>query len=285
MDASPGRRIEIALRLQIRAQLFRIHGVGLRVDVDKIRLRAGLGNRFGGRDERVRHGHDDVAGRTPAAVNANRSASVPLFTPTQYFASQNSANSRSNPSTAGPPMNPAVCKSRLENLHQFRLESPDGASPNRQREFFRSRVISLPLGMTLRIERNIFAGLPATITFGGTSRVTTLPAPTMAFSPIVTLRKNRGAGTDRSAALHQRLFRRCQSFSVCSPPSAVVAPRIRIVDERHAMADENVVFDGHAFADESVAGNLAAPARHWRSSGFRRTRRSSFRRRSRSRTG
>jgi hypothetical protein len=32
---------------------------------------------------------------------------------------------------------------------------------------------------------NILAGLPTTIVSGGTSLVTTLPAPTMAFSPIV----------------------------------------------------------------------------------------------------
>ncbi len=31
------------------------------------------------------------------------------------------------------------------------------------------------------------AGFPATMEFGGTSFVTTLPAPTMAFSPIVIL--------------------------------------------------------------------------------------------------
>lgn len=36
------------------------------------------------------------------------------------------------------------------------------------------------------IYRRILAGLPATIVFGGTSRVTTLPAPMMAFSPMVT---------------------------------------------------------------------------------------------------
>src|SRR5580704_40029 len=44
----------------------------------------------------------------PAAIKAKRSASVPLFTPTQYFASQYSANSFSRPSTSGPPMKPAV---------------------------------------------------------------------------------------------------------------------------------------------------------------------------------
>src|SRR5882724_6101494 len=35
------------------------------------------------------------------------------------------------------------------------------------------------------IGRNTFAGFPATMVFAGTSLVTTLPAPTIAFSPIV----------------------------------------------------------------------------------------------------
>jgi hypothetical protein len=47
-------------------------------------------------------------GRTPAARSANRSASVPLPTPTASRVPVNSANSRSKPSTIGPPMNPAV---------------------------------------------------------------------------------------------------------------------------------------------------------------------------------
>src|SRR5207247_8574613 len=36
-------------------------------------------------------------------------------------------------------------------------------------------------------------------------------------------------------------------------------PRIRVVDEGDSVADEDVVFDRHAFADEGVARNLASP--------------------------
>ena len=36
--------------------------------------------------------------------------------------------------------------------------------------------------------------------------------------------------------------------------------RIRVVDERHAMADEDVIFDRDALTDERVARNLAAAA-------------------------
>ena len=44
--------------------------------------------------------------------------------------------------------------------------------------------------------RRIFAGFPATMAFAGTSLVTVLPAPTIAFSPIVYVGKNRGTGAD-----------------------------------------------------------------------------------------
>jgi hypothetical protein len=39
------------------------------------------------------------------------------------------------------------------------------------------------------INRFTLAGFPATMAFAGTSRVTTLPAPTIAFSPIVNLER------------------------------------------------------------------------------------------------
>src|SRR6266852_3598758 len=47
-------------------------------------------------------------GCTPAAIRANRKASVPLATPMQYCTPQNCAKSRSKSSTIGPPTNPAV---------------------------------------------------------------------------------------------------------------------------------------------------------------------------------
>src|SRR5438105_2044096 len=46
-----------------------------------------------------------LPGCTPAAIRANRSASVPLPTPTQYWTPQNRANSCSNSSTISPPTN------------------------------------------------------------------------------------------------------------------------------------------------------------------------------------
>src|ERR1035441_10643191 len=53
-------------------------------------------------------------GPMPAAIRAKRRASVPLPTPTQCWVVQYAAKSRSNSSTMGPPMNPAVSRARLK---------------------------------------------------------------------------------------------------------------------------------------------------------------------------
>src|SRR5215467_10739462 len=70
--------------------------------------------------------------------------------------------------------------------------------------------------------RSTFAGLPATIVFGGTSCVTTLPAPTIAFSPMTTLERIVDPEPIEAPRL-TTVVSTCQSFSVCSSPSEVVA--------------------------------------------------------------
>ena len=57
----PVRRIDSTLRFQILAQLLGIHVVSARVDIDKVRARSCLRDRFRGGDERMRNGEDDVA--------------------------------------------------------------------------------------------------------------------------------------------------------------------------------------------------------------------------------
>src|SRR5258708_23069685 len=52
--------VQNAPGLKVLAQLFRIHGVGTRVDVDKIDLPSSLGNGLGGRDERMRNSNYDI---------------------------------------------------------------------------------------------------------------------------------------------------------------------------------------------------------------------------------
>src|SRR5271169_4742097 len=70
--------------------------------------------------------------------------------------------------------------------------------------------------------RRNFAGLPATMTFAGTSFVTTLPAPTIALSPMVTLLKIVDP-EPIDAPLRTIVFSTFQSASVLRSPSTVVA--------------------------------------------------------------
>src|SRR5262249_3017019 len=70
--------------------------------------------------------------------------------------------------------------------------------------------------------RKNLAGFPATIALAGTSLVTTLPAPTIAFSPIVMLQR-MVEPEPIEAPLQTRVFSTFQSASVCKPPPAAVA--------------------------------------------------------------
>src|SRR5450755_2313374 len=67
-----------------------------------------------------------------------------------------------------------------------------------------------------------------------------------------------GAGADRCALAHGGRF----DFPICLGLKFTFRgrrPRIAVVDKRHTVADENVIFDVHAFTNKGVAGNLAAP--------------------------
>src|SRR3990172_5718895 len=66
------------------------------------------------------------------------------------------------------------------------------------------------------------AGFPATIALGGTFFVTTLPAPIIAFSPIVTL-LNIVAPDPTDAPFFTTMGSTFQSDSVCNSPDDVVA--------------------------------------------------------------
>src|ERR1700720_4856658 len=97
---------------------------------------------------------------------------------------------------------------------------PDAASQDQERVF----SWGLPCLYFFSSLTNLknFAGFPATIAFAGTSFVTTLPAPTMAFCPTVTLHKIV-APDPTEAPLQIRVFSTFQSASVCRPPPATVA--------------------------------------------------------------
>ena len=62
-----------------------------------------------------------------------------------------------------------------------------------------------------------------------------------------------------------------QSVPVCSAPAVVRRARPLVVDEHHAVADEDLVLDRDAVADERVALDLAARADHGARAGSRRT--------------
>src|SRR5208282_4565544 len=66
-----------------------------------------------------------------------------------------------------------------------------------------------------------------------------------------------GARSNRSAFLDDCFLHFPIGFGLQTSASGRGA-RVRIVNEHHAVANENVVFDGHTFADEGVAGDLAA---------------------------
>src|SRR5881296_260022 len=73
------------------------------------------------------------------------------------------------------------------------------------------------------------------------------------------VRQDRRPGPDRRAFPHQR----CLDLPIhlgLEFPRRSRRPRIGVVDEDDAVADEDVVLDCHAFTDEGVARNLALPA-------------------------
>src|SRR5713101_5602030 len=70
---------------------------------------------------------------------------------------------------------------------------------------------------------------------------------------------DHGPAPDRCRATHRGFFHRPVFFRL-RRPVAVGRAWITIVDEDHAMADEDFVLDSHAAANEAVARDLAAPA-------------------------
>src|ERR1035438_3386205 len=121
-------------------------------------------------------------GRTPEAIKAKRSASVPLLTPTQWPESQKVANAFSNSSTIDPPTKLAV-RNPLRKMPTSSFSSSRWGA-TRSRKGTASDSMKLSAGS---MKRSTLAGFPATIALRGTSLVTTLPAPTIAFSPTVVL--------------------------------------------------------------------------------------------------
>jgi len=87
------------------------------------------------------------------------------------------------------------------------------------------------------------SGVPATTVLGGTSFVTTLPAPTIAFSPMVTLLRIV-AFEPIEALLYQDGLHFPILFAL-KVSVGVRRPGVGVVDEHDAVTDKNVVLDRH----------------------------------------
>src|SRR5207244_11820304 len=157
------------------------------VDVDELRPCAGLGDGFCGRNESVRHGNDRIsrlhAGgdqgepqgvrAAPHADAIVHSAKLCKF-PFEVFHHRSADESRS-------------LQSASEDRHQFLFYFEVGCDEVYERNFtVAGHFATLSSGT---INRRTRAGFPATMALSGTSRVTTLPAPTMAFCPMTTFER------------------------------------------------------------------------------------------------
>ena len=89
--------------------------------------------------------------------------------------------------------------------------------------------------------------------------MTTLPAPTMAFSPMVMPPKQRCAGTNGGASLNKRALAIPIGFGFEFSERAR-CPRIAIIDKRHSVSDEDLGLDRHAFTNEGMTRDLATIA-------------------------
>src|SRR5262249_17683526 len=218
-DESATIAVEITAHFQILTQPFRGQCVGLFINVHKPDLCAGLGNGFGRCNESMRNRNHDFSGldtspheRKPQRVGAA------VYTDTVFRVAKRGEfflkllNHRSANESG-------VAERFLRYRQKFRFEFLVWCNQIQKRYFcWIGHVYFFSSSTNLKN----FAGLPATIAFAGTSLVTTLPAPTIAFSPIVTLHKIV-APEPIEAPLQTLVFSTFQSASVCSPPLAAVA--------------------------------------------------------------
>ena len=89
----------------------------------------------------------------------------------------------------------------------------------------------------------------------GTSLVTMLPAPTIAFSPTV-MPHSRVALEPMDAPFLISVGMHVQSCIGLQTSVFVGRPGIEIIDERDVMSDKDIVFDDNALADKGVTRNF-----------------------------
>ena len=165
--------------VRLRYGLFqsgRVHRVSAFINIDKHRLGTAIGNRLGGGHECARN-RDHFVSRPDPQCEKRQPKRL-----------------RAAPDADGVGAIAVRCKVLFESLD----ERPAGERPAVNHLLdcgtkfaAKGRVLGIKVKkrnfhcIFLAKDFKIRAGLPATIVFGGTSFVTTLPAPTMAFSPTV----------------------------------------------------------------------------------------------------
>ena len=145
-------------------------------------------------------------GPIPAAIRANRKR-IGAAADTDAIAatSQNSAKSRSNSSTIGPPMNPAVSKAVSENVDAAPLSAPRcGVTRSRNGISFVSTHHCRSCTLLVQSFATLGPDFPPRSHWREHLWSLRCRRPQWPFSPIVTLRQDRGARPDRSALLDQR---------------------------------------------------------------------------------
>src|ERR1700692_4155034 len=172
----------------------------------------------------MRHGHDDVA-RLDARAHNGESQGIGAAADGHGVARTTESGERLFKflhHRAADETGRSQCL--LENLRQFPFQLDMGSNQIQKRN-------TIPVAISIccahfmastadSILRNTFAGFPPTMLFEGTSFVTTLPAPTIAFSPTVTFARIV-APVPMDAPLLMTVRSTFQSASVCNCPFAV----------------------------------------------------------------
>src|SRR5215472_3064867 len=212
----PACRVEDTPVLQVPPKFFRIHRVGILMNVYKGDVQTSLRDGFGRCDECVRHSHHDTSGLEPGGQKGEpQSICSTVYTHTVSGVTK-------------------LCELSLKFFYHWSANKPSSLErflyycQKFGFEFLMLRykiqewnVTRVSHFFSSSMKRSTLAGLPAAMALGGTSLVTTLPAPIMAFSPIVTLLKIVDP-EPMDAPFFTRVFSTRQSASVCNSPVGVV---------------------------------------------------------------
>src|SRR5208283_2814326 len=211
-DCPAGSIIHSAFCFQILAQFFRIHCIGLFINVNKVDESASLRNSLRRRNKSIWDSDDNFPCLHPRSNQGEPqgigtiSNSNTIFCTTKM--SKLSFKVFHSWTTDKPRRSQRLSKRRYNFLLECRM---------RRDEVYKGDIVTHYL-----ILLSTRAGFPETMVLGGTFFVTTLPAPTKAFSPIVMLPRIV-APDPMVAPFFMSVGSTFQSFSVCNPPSRFVA--------------------------------------------------------------